>query len=100
MFGSLKTNPELKDLPAAEQKRAWRGGARYALNRLPFLFTVIVMIVAYSVLSVFVIEPAVPNKLWRFCISIAWYFVFISVAMRLMVHYARPYWRELRERDG
>lgn len=87
----------MKDLRAKEQKRAWRGGARYALNRLPFLFMVIGMIVAYSTLSVFIIEPAVPSKFWRLCISLVWYFVFISIAMQMVIHYARPYWRERRE---
>jgi hypothetical protein len=100
MLGSLKVIPELNDLPAAEQKRAWRGGARYALNRLPFLFIALCMLAGMSLLQVYVIEPLVPNKLARFGVSLAVYFVFMSILMRMIIYYARPYWRQLRERDG
>jgi hypothetical protein len=99
MFG-LKTIPELKELPVAEQKRAWRGGARYALNRLPFLFFAFCLLAAMSVLQVCVVESLVPNKLSRFGVSFALYFVFLSILMRMLIYYARPYWGQLRERDG
>jgi cytochrome b subunit of formate dehydrogenase len=100
MFGSWKTIPELKDLPAAERKRALRGGARYALNRLPFLFIVLCMIVGMSVFQVYVIYPLVPSELGRFAVLAAFFYVFSSIFIRIVIHYARPYWRQLHKRDG
>lgn len=100
MFGSMKTIPELNDLSVAEQKRAWRGGARYALNRLPFLFIALCMVAGMSVLQVYVTESLIPHRLLRIGVNFALYVIFMSILMRLAIHYARPYWRQLRERNG
>jgi len=100
MFGSLKTIPELNDLPAAERKRAWRGGARYALNRLPFLFLVLGIIVGTSVFQVYVVESLVPSELGRLGVLAALFYVSALILKQVVIHYARPYWRQLRARDG
>ena len=86
MYVSSKSVPQLRELPAGDRRRAWRGGARYALNRWPFLLLVVGLIVGASVLDVDVIGPLVPSKLM---------FVVLSIVNVLIVHYAR---RELRER--
>ena len=95
-----KLIPELRDLSPSAQRRAWRGGARYALNRWPFLLIALGLVIGLSILDVGLVEALVSSKLWRMCIWFVMMFVLLSAVNVLIAYFAKPYWRELRERDG
>lgn len=92
----LNHHPELKHLPPDERRREWRGGLRYALNRWPFLLISVALFSGFAVFNTDVVKPLTSDKLWRSLLLVVSLAVLYTVWLRVAVHYARPYWRELR----
>ena len=100
MYLSLNSVPELRGLPPPELRRAWFSGVRYAMKRWQFLIVVIPMFAAVFVLNDRVIQPAVHSRLWRMCITMMIYYPVCLIMIALIIHCARPHWRQTVKRDA
>lgn len=96
MFGpNYSKIPELRDLPREEQRRWWRSGSRYAMNRWWFTLPWFAILFCWM-LAVQTLLESYFNK-WQFAIALGLCMIpLMFVTEMLVVRIARPYWREVQ----